>query len=418
MIENLILSLGSLRANKMRSFLTMLGIIIGISSVIAVISVGNAMTSSVTSQFAELGINNVTLGIQKRSEDMNGEFGSSATKVPKDSDRLSMQQIETMMKRFPEIETLSLSEEAGRGKAKIGRKSSNVSLTGVNAGYAKANKVKMLQGRYVSETDVKAARSVIVVSDRTAKTLYGSGKAAIGNNLIVYTDKAIKQFTVIGVYQYTQSSMMGVTTSEKDLETSGYIPVSSAQKDAAYKNFTSLTVIPRQGTDLNDFTDRIGSYLTALYQSNKEWDSYAYNMKNELESTNSLMNTLSLAIAAIAGIALIVGGIGVMNIMLVSVTERTHEIGVRKALGAKDSHIRTQFVAEAILLSVTGGLIGIVLGVALGFTGSQIVGAKFVLSGYVVLGTLLFSMLIGVFFGYYPANKAAKLNTIDALRYE
>lgn len=417
MIENLRLSLESLRANKMRSFLTMLGIIIGISSVIAVISVGNAMTASVNNQFAEFGINNVSLGVQMRADESGG-FDMSVTKTPKDTDRISNEQIETMRQRFPEIETLALSEDAGRGKAKIGRKYSNMSLTGVNPGYAKANKVKMALGRYISDADVRSARSVVVVSDRTAAALYGSNESALGQNISVYTDKAIKQFAIIGVYKYTQSSAMGVAASDRDLETSGYIPVSNAKKDSPYKNFTSLTVIPKQGTDLNDFTNRISAHLNKLYERNKEWEAYAYNMKSELESTNSMMKTLSMAIAAIAGIALIVGGIGVMNIMLVSVTERTHEIGVRKALGAKDAHIRMQFVAEAVALSATGGVIGIVLGVGLGMIGAHIVGAPFELSLYVVLGTVLFSMFIGVFFGYYPANKAARLNPIDALRYE
>lgn len=418
MIENLLLSLESLRANKMRSFLTMLGIIIGISSVIAVISVGNAMTSSVTDQFAEFGINNVSVGMQMRAEETSGGFDTTAAKVPKDSDRFSDEQIRSMLSRFPEIETLSLSEEAGSGKAKLGRKYSNVSLSGVNSGYAKANKVKTVLGRYVSQSDVESARNVIVVSDRTAEALYGSNQAAIGNNMIVYTDKAIKQFTVIGVYQYAQPSGMGAMASDKDLQTSGYIPISTAKKDAQYKGFTSLTVVPRTGTDLNVFTEKISVYLAKLYENNKEWESYAYNMKSELESTNSMMKTLSLAVAAVAGIALIVGGIGVMNIMLVSVTERTHEIGVRKALGAKDAHIRTQFVAEAMVLSVMGGLIGIALGLVLGLAGSKLIGAEFELSPYILLGTVLFSMFIGIFFGYYPANKAAKLNPIDALRYE
>ncbi|OWR27183.1 ABC transporter permease [Saccharibacillus sp. O23] len=417
MVENLRLSLESLRANKMRSFLTMLGIIIGISSVIAVISVGNAMTASVNNQFAEFGINNVSLGVQMRANESGG-FDMTVTKTPKDTDRISNEQIETMRQRFPEIETLALSEDAGRGKAKIGRKYSNVSLTGVNTGYAKANKVKMALGRYISDADVRSARSVVVVSDRTAAALYGSNESALGQNISVYTDKAIKQFAIIGIYKYTQSSAMGVAASDRDLETSGYIPVSSAKKDSPYKNFTSLTVIPKQGTELNDFTNRISAYLNKLYERNKEWEAYAYNMKSELESTNSMMKTLSMAIAAIAGIALIVGGIGVMNIMLVSVTERTHEIGVRKALGAKDAHIRMQFVAEAVALSATGGVIGIVLGVGLGMIGARIVGAPFELSAYVVSGTVLFSMFIGVFFGYYPANKAARLNPIDALRYE
>ncbi|OWA33631.1 hypothetical protein B9G55_19965 [Saccharibacillus sp. O16] len=417
MIENLLLSLESLRANKMRSFLTMLGIIIGISSVIAVIAVGNAMTASVNNQFAEFGINNVSLGIQMRADE-SGSFDMAVTKTPKDSDRISSEQMETMRQRFPEIDKLSLSEDAGRGKAKIGRKYSNVSISGVNPDYAKVNKVKMVLGRYISDADVRSARSVIVVSDRTAEALYGSNASAIGQNISIYTDKAIKQFAIVGIYKYTQSAMMGAAVSDRDLETSGYVPVTSAKKDSPYKNYTSLTVVPKPGTELNDFTNRISAYLNQLYERNKDWEAYAYNMKSELESTNSMMKTLSMAIAAIAGIALIVGGIGVMNIMLVSVTERTHEIGVRKALGAKDAHIRLQFVAEAVALSATGGVIGIVLGVALGMVGANIVGAPFELSIYVVLGTVLFSMFIGVFFGYYPANKAARLNPIDALRYE
>ncbi|WP_172195340.1 ABC transporter permease [Saccharibacillus qingshengii] len=417
MVENLLLSLESLRANKMRSFLTMLGIIIGISSVIAIISVGNALTASVTSQFAELGINNVTLGIQARS-DGAASYDPNSVKVPKDSDRLSTAQIETLMQKFPEIETLSLSDEAGRGKARLGRKTSSVSLTGVNFGYAQANKVNLVRGRYIREADIEAARSVVVVSDRTAEAIYGSIDSAIGSRIVIYTEKAIKEFTVIGVYQYVQSGVQGVTAPGSELETGAYIPVSRAKKDMPYKNFMSLTVIPRAGTDLTLFTEKLSAYLGELYANNKEWEGYAYNMKSELESTNSVMNSLSLAIAAIAGIALLVGGIGVMNIMLVSVTERTHEIGVRKALGAQDSHIRLQFVAEAVMLSVMGGLIGIVLGLGLGFAGSALVGAPFELPVYVILGTVMFSMFIGIFFGYYPANKAARLNPIDALRYE
>lgn len=421
MIENLLLSLESLRANKMRSFLTMLGIIIGIASVIAVISVGNAMTSSVTSQFAEMGVNNVSLGLQMRSSDMSEASDGAAAKVPKDTDRISNDQIAAMISRFPEIETVSLSEEAGRGKAKLGRKVSNVSLTGVNPGYAKTNKTKMTLGRYISDTDVKGTRSVIVISDRTSKALYGSNEAAIGQTLIVYTEKAIKAFVVIGVYTYVETPGMGgggARMSEKDLETSGYIPVSTAKKDSPYKGFTSLTVVPRANTDPTVFTEKIGSYLSKQYEKNKNWESYAYNMKAELESSNKVLGTLSIALAAVAGIALVVGGIGVMNIMLVSVTERTHEIGIRKALGARDAHIRTQFVAEAIMLCVTGGLIGIATGVGLGMVGSRLLGAPFTFSPYVLAGSVLFSMFIGIFFGYYPANKAAKLNPIDALRHE
>ncbi|WNS45207.1 ABC transporter permease [Paenibacillus sp. MMS20-IR301] len=417
MIDNLLLALESLRANKLRSFLTMLGIIIGISSVISIISLGNVVTASVTNQMQGLGVNNVTVGVHLRSEEAPSPYDETLSAVqPKDKDRFSMQQIESMLANYPDIEAISLTEELGRGKARIGRKYSNMSLIGVNPGYSRVNNIKLLQGRTISDADVQGNRSVIVISDQTAQALYGSSGSAIGGNVSVYMERAIKQFTIIGIYRYEQSQFM--TSSSRDIETNGFIPVTSAKKEAAFKNFAMITIMPHKNTDINLITGKLDTYVKHLTQSNSDWEGYAFNMQSEVESMTTMMRTLSVAVAVIAGISLLVGGIGVMNIMLVSVTERTHEIGVRKALGARDHQIRQQFVAEAMMLSLVGGIIGIMIGLLAGAGGALLMNTHAVFSPAVIGGTVLFSMSIGVFFGYYPANQAAKLNPIDALRYE
>lgn len=423
MLENFRLSLESLRANKMRSFLTMLGIIIGISSVIAIISMGNTMTQSVYDQMQSMGVNNVRVGVQARGdeEDMTSQqsafFTNAVMGTPKDSDLFTMEQIEQIARRFDEVQTIGLNEGAGSGQARAGRAYGNVSIQGVNPGHLSINNVKLGSGRFVNDADVSGVRNVCVISDKLEKALFG-GKSAVGELISIYQQDSILQYTVIGTYEYEQVSMMSMGISEQDAETELYIPITVAKKTAQYKNYSFLTVMTRTGVDINAFTDKLDAYVSAQYRFNRDWKASAFNLQSQVATVNTMMGTISVAVAVIAGISLLVGGIGVMNIMLVSVTERTHEIGIRKALGARDSQIKLQFVAEAVILSLIGGIIGIVLGLLMGAAGALLLDAKVAFSIPVIIGTVLFSMFIGVFFGYYPANKAAKLNPIDALRYE
>lgn len=428
--ENILLAVSSLRSNKMRAFLTMLGIIIGIMSIIAIMIIGDAMTASVSGELSSLGTNNITLNIQEKSDETANGFmramgggsmrvSSSSGKSPTSDDLISDKMIEDMKENFPdEVLGVSLSYSGGSAQAKDGDLYANVSITGTNADYIIANNMTILNGRFTSDADVKDKSQTAVVSDKFVNNMFPDGTDPIGQSIKIYKAQAIEIFTIIGVYKYEDSGFGGSTASEKDITTTFYIPVSTAKQDLIEKNYTYVTAIGAPNTDVNELTNKLQRYFDLLYVGNNDWRISVSNMSAMLDTVTSMLNTISVAIAFIAGISLLVGGIGVMNIMLVSVTERTREIGTRKALGAKNFHIQLQFVMEAIIIASIGGVIGLSLGIAVGAAITSIFGVPLVLSPVVIMGSVLFSMVIGVFFGLYPATKAAKLDPIEALRYE
>ena len=223
----------------------------------------------------------------------------------------------------------------------------------------------------------------------------------------------IHTYTVIGTYKYEEDPMMammfGGNTSERDKQTDLYIPVTTAQQLNGTKNYSTITVMGKQGVSAGQLSSKIESYFSSYYR-NSLYEINAMNMESQLVIMNDMMDMITLAIRIIAGISLAVGGVGVMNIMLVSVTERTREIGTRKALGAKKSQIRAQFIFEAVIISLIGGVIGVLIGLSMSaVVGIQIAGAVSI-DVVTIIGCMLFSMTIGIFFGYYPANKAAGLD--------
>lgn len=496
--ENIMLAIAGLKSNKMRALLTMLGIIIGIASVIGVVSVGNAMTSSLTSSMSSMGATNITVNVQERSSTstsattsknsgnsstqknssgaqsknssqnnnsgsqskngqssnkeqansgpqqggggapaggggmpaggvmraasgggMPGGFGrqGKSSSSTKDTDLMTMQQINELEEEFSDkISALSVSENGDSGKVKNSTTYANISTVGTNIGYKDVKNLEISEGRYLLQNDIDGAKDVAVVSDKLATRIFGS-EDPINQQIKVYTSSAIHTYTVIGIYKY-KSSGGNRTTSDENLTTDIYIPITVAKKSATNKNYQTFTIKSKDGVDVQSFTAELSSYLSKLYEKNAKFEAQASNMESMLESMTTMLTTVALAISAIAGISLVVGGIGVMNIMLVSVTERTREIGTRKALGAKSSHIKMQFIIESIIICSIGGLLGIALGLSLGAVGAKVMGYATAVSPVVILISFSFSMFIGVFFGYYPAKKAAELDPIEALRYE
>lgn len=465
------LAIAGLKSNKMRAILTMLGIIIGIGSVIGIVSVGNAMTANVTSSMADMGSTNITINITERSttsttnnktkkendgqEDHEssgmseggaggempgggagggipggempgggaggrmpgggGRPGSSSSSTPEDSDLLTMEQINELEDNFSDkISAFSVTATKASGKAKNGTAYANVNITGVNPGYEKVKNIEMKDGRYITDKDVEGSKKVAIVSDKLVGKIFDEDP--IGKEVKIYTSNAIYCYTIVGVYTYKSSG--GSTESEEKLTTDLYIPVTAAQSSSSNKNYQTVTIRANDDVDITTFTEELQAYLDKLYIKNSDYKATASNMESMLESMTSMTSTMALAISAIAGISLLVGGIGVMNIMLVSVTERTREIGTRKALGAKSSHIKMQFIIESMIICAIGGIIGIALGIVIGIIGAHIMGNSAVISPLVIVGSFTFSMVIGIFFGYYPAKKAASLDPIEALRYE
>jgi putative ABC transport system permease protein len=260
------------------------------------------------------------------------------------------------------------------------------------------NNVEMINGRFINDRDDAGRKSVAVVSDKLVKNIFGDSINPIGQEVRFYGADGIKTYIVVGVYKYTDSAMFSgaSTSSEKDVQTSVYIPVTLAKQDKVIKNYSNITIMSKPNIDADKFTKDIRQFFAKYYEKNPKWEAGVFNMSNLIGMASSMLSTVSIAIAVIAAISLLVGGIGVMNIMLVSVTERTREIGTRKALGARNFHIRMQFITEAMIISLVGGLIGLILGLLMGTLGSSLIGTPPSFSLPTILLTIAFSMAIGV----------------------
>jgi len=419
--ESIRLALESLRANKMRSILTMLGIIIGIGSVIAILTVGNSMTGVVTSSMSDLGASNIFVYIQGRSEEYSDVNTQMSTATPEDKDLITDEMIDALRARYAnEIDGVSLSEAVSSGQAKDGRLYANLSVIGINDEYLDVNQVDLIAGRGIKTQDVAGERNTAVVSDKLVNNIFGGNTAnALGSEIQVDIGSEILTFRIIGVYKYEQSSFYMSTASEEDIATSFFIPLTTAQHITGNTaGYQSITVLGNNNFNGAVLANKFSGFLNRYYDNNKDFEITSMSMDSIIEQMDSIMGTLSIAISVIAGISLLVGGIGVMNIMLVSVTERTREIGTRKAIGATNGNIRSQFVVESMIVCMIGGIIGTIFGGVLGYVGSTLLDAPSSPSVSAIILAVGFSMAIGVFFGYYPANKAAKMDPIEALRYE
>ncbi|MCH4886936.1 FtsX-like permease family protein [Acidaminobacter sp. JC074] len=403
--ESIKMAVSSIKSNKMRSLLTMLGIIIGISSVIALVTLGNGQKSMMTKEFSQVGANRATIYVGNYSEEMEN--------MDMDPYMITNQDLDMINRIYGDkLEGISPSANFA-GSLVQGRKTYTLSFKSVAESYNKIENMTITGGRFFSKDDVEGERQVAVVDQKMVDDYY-KGQSPIGQMIQVDVNGQTEVFRIIGIYTKQASSMERSSGNSFTL----YTPLSVGTRINEMDGYESLEANVKKGHDVKTTMNKIVQILARKHDAVGKNMYQMYSMESQMKMMNKFTGTITLFVSAIAGISLLVGGIGIMNIMLVSVTERTREIGIRKAIGAKKKDILSQFMIESIIVSGIGGIIGIICGIGLAYVGTKLMKVPLAVDPKVVLIAVGFSALIGVFFGMYPANKAAKLNTIDALRYE
>lgn len=413
-LETIKLSLEGLRSNKLRSFLTMLGIIIGIGSVIGISTIGNALTKSVNDAFDSIANTAVQIYAKPKDGDDTGDLRETDYFTQNIIDYLENQ-------KGHKIDKLLYHGASASGKVREGKNQAGVDISSTTAEEKDIFKIEMLAGRFLKEGDLARGKSVAVISDKVLKDVYKvPAPEVLGQETKIEVDGKLFVATIVGVYKHEDLEFMGQSLAGSN--TTVYIPRTTGDREflqeprESYYNvsltFKNQDMIEEEAQALCDEINE------KFYRDNPRAQAAYFSAESQISQMNSTMTSMRIAIGAIAAISLLVGGIGVMNILLVSVTERTKEIGIRKALGATRGDIRKQFIIESVIICIIGGIFGIILGTGLGLLGSKLLKVPSLPSLGSIVVAVGFSMLIGVFFGYYPANKAAKLDPIEALRYE
>lgn len=407
LLENMKMALSSLRANKLRSILTMLGIIIGIGSVISIVSIGDTMRKMFSDLYKNVGVTQAAIMINPYMDQ----------EEIRDSDFFTMDDLEKVKEVFGDRLDYIDNMSSGSLDIKNGLNRLKTNVEGVDTAYQKLQPVQILNGRYISKSDVVERRAVIMISESTAMKLYGTvnvtGKSfrsdLLGEN---------REFSIIGVYRKDISPIQKLLMGSDDKNGEGIVPWTLLSPQSS--TFSVIRYYGKTGMsdlEMKQLNTEMKAYFSkAKNRQPSDW--YISSIQDEMKQVDGVMGGISAAVGGIAAISLLVGGIGIMNIMLVSVTERTREIGIRKALGASTGDILVQFLTESALLSALGGLIGVLLAMGLVSLGATAFGLSVVIRPGIILVAVLFSAIVGIFFGIYPANKAAKEDPIVALRYE
>lgn len=404
-IETFFESLQTLTVNKLRTGLATLGIVIGIGSVIALISLGQATEQTIQNQIQSLGSNLLTIQPSgQRSGAVQGAAGGGTTLTRDDAEAIATSgQVTTVQAVSPEYTT--------RSQITAGRNNANTQLIGVTPDYATVRKITMASGNFITEQDDTVMAKVAVLGPTTVTNLFGENANPIGQTVRVNG----QTLTVIGVT--TSKGGTGFMNQDDVM----YVPLSTAQKQIAGVGYVSSIALEAKSAELmTEAQNQVGYLLLDRHHLSDptEKDFSIISQQDILNTASSTTATFTTLLSGVAAISLLVGGIGIMNIMLVTVTERTREIGLRKALGAKKKEIITQFLLESVILTFTGGIIGIALGVLLSYLYSLFTGSLFVVSPSSIILAFAVSAGIGVLFGWYPARRAANLQPIEALRYE
>ncbi len=404
LLETIIESFRILTHNKMRTGLAILGIIIGIGSVITLISLGQGSQKSIEDQIQSLGSNLLTVSPSRQSSGgIMGQFGGGTSLVLADAKAIEEKLTKTTVNKVSP-------EYSSRSQVIAGRNNTNVSVVGIYPQYSEIKKITMEKGVFISKQDVNLMAKVAVLGPTTAVDLFEEINP-IGKTIKIGT----QTLRVIGV---TKSKGGSGFNNPDDMV---YVPLTTAQKQIFGKNnLTSISVEAKSKEVMVQAQDEIGYLLLDQHKLNgpADADFIIMSQSDLLNTVSQVTGTLTALLGGIAAISLLVGGIGIMNIMLVTVTERTREIGLRKALGAKKKTIITQFLIESILLTFTGGVFGMFFGLVTSFLISKIMNLTYVISFSSIALAIGVSSLIGIIFGLYPARKAANLQPIEALRYE
>lgn len=402
LLNALLIAIKEIRRNILRSILTILGIVIGVASVIAMVMIGDGTTANVTANIEKLGSNmlNVRVGQEKRG-------------APRDDNSAKPFKIEDITAIKNEVSNLKgvTAENSGMANVVFGNKSNSSLIVGTTSDYFIIKDWEVEQGRIFEEGELSSGKSVCILGTTVVKNLFGD-ENPIGATI------RIKNFpcSVIGVLASKGASSFG-----RDQDEVVITPLKMYQRKIQ-GNLDVSTIIVSVMEE--KYIEDAKAQIISLMQDRRavkvgESDNFHIrDMKDILNTMTSTTKMLTYLLGSIAAISLLVGGIGIMNIMLVSVTERTREIGIRLAIGAMQSEVLLQFLIEAIVLSTWGGIIGILLGLGVGYGVVQIFELPYIINTQIILISFIFSTLIGVVFGYFPARKAARLNPIDALRYE
>ena len=391
--------------NKMRAALTMLGIIIGVSAVIAMVSIGQGASASVQAQIDSIGTN--LLFVSAGSQNVGGvRSGTGDT----GNNVLTVDDLEAIKREVPSVSMVTPSVNT-RAQLIAGNMNWNTSLQGVSEQYPDIRKWPIQSGTFFTDSDVRTAARVIVIGRTLADTLYAGGDP-VGQTIRVSN----LPFRVVGVMAAKGQDPQG-----RDQDDIAFAPYTTVQKKVLGRDRVQIAYVSAISQDATyTAQQQITDLLRQRHKltASEPDDFTVRNMTDVAEAANETSRTMTILLACIAGVSLLVGGIGIMNIMLVSVTERTREIGIRMAIGARSSAVRSQFLIESIVLSLTGGTVGIILGVGLSLAIPAMLGWPTLVSMMAIVGSVIFSAAVGIFFGYYPARKAAALDPIEALRYE